>query len=232
MTVSNDPAAARGVTTSYAAISRAAAGRPALGGGAKRALDLTVAITALALLAPLILIIAAAIALTMGRPVLFIQRRVGHAGAPFRCFKFRTMARDADRLLQQHLLDDPEAAKEWRETRKLQRDPRVTPLGRALRITSMDELPQLLNVVAGDMSCVGPRPVVPEELTLYGRDIDSYLAARPGMTGPWQVSGRNALSYADRVALDVAYVQNWSLWRDVTILARTVPAVARSSQTS
>ncbi len=212
--------------------SRVIDGKPAIGGAWKRLLDITVAVIALIVLAPLMLLTAMAIAITMGRPILFAQRRVGHGGAPFLCYKFRTMSRDAERRLSEYLRDNPAAAAEWRENRKLRRDPRVTFVGQTLRVTSLDELPQLFNVLGGDMSCVGPRPVVPDELALYGRHIDDYLAARPGMTGPWQVSGRNTLSYADRVALDSHYVHNWSLWTDVSILARTIPAVARPNQTS
>lgn len=226
----NDPITTRG-GASYTG-SRVIDGKPAIGGTWKRTLDIIVAVTALLLLSPLMLLTALAIAITMGRPVLFAQRRVGLGGAPFFCYKFRTMSRDAERRLSEHLRDNPAAAAEWRENRKLRHDPRVTLVGQTLRLTSLDELPQLFNVLGGEMSCVGPRPVVPDELALYGRYIDDYLAARPGMTGPWQVSGRNALSYADRVALDSHYVRNWSLWTDVTILARTIPAVARSNQTS
>lgn len=209
-----------------------AAGGPAVGGASKRALDVSVAVLALIMLAPLMLLVALAIALTMGRPIFFAQRRVGHRGVAFRCYKFRTMSRDAERLLGDHLRSNPEAADEWRETRKLRRDPRVTVLGQTLRLTSIDELPQLFNVLGGDMSCVGPRPVVPDELALYGRCVDDYLAARPGLTGPWQVSGRSSLAYADRVALDADYVRNWTLSRDLIILLRTIPAVARPDQTS
>lgn len=227
----NEPTTTTGVSSGYAG-SRVISGKAAIGGLWKRALDIGIATTALIVLAPLLLLTALVIALTMGRPVIFAQRRVGHGGAPFRCYKFRTMSHDAEQRLQDYLRDNPDAADEWRETRKLKRDPRITTLGQTLRTTSLDELPQLFNVLGGDMSCVGPRPVVPEELALYGRDVDAYLAARPGITGPWQVSGRNALSYADRVALDRDYVQNWSLWTDVVILARTIPAVTRSDQTS
>lgn len=227
----NEPTTTNGVTSTYA-VPRKLGGNGAIGGVWKRAIDIMIAIIALMVLSPLLLLTAAAIAITMGRPIFFAQRRVGHGGTPFRCFKFRTMSRDAEKRLNDHLRDNPDAADEWRTTRKLRSDPRITTIGQTLRVTSLDELPQLFNVLNGDMSCVGPRPVVPDELALYGRDVDAYLAARPGITGPWQVSGRNSLSYADRVALDRAYVQNWTLWADVVILARTIPAVARSDQTS
>lgn len=227
----NEPTTTTRIGATYNA-SMTVTGKPAVGGTLKRVLDVTVAVVALIVLSPLMLMTALAIALTMGRPIFFAQRRVGHGGAPFLCYKFRTMSRDAEKRLQDYLRDNADAAAEWRDARKLRHDPRVTTVGRTLRVTSIDELPQLFNVLGGDMSCVGPRPVVPDELALYGRQIDDYLAARPGMTGPWQVSGRNALSYADRVALDSHYVQNWSLGSDLTILARTIPAVMRANQTS
>lgn len=227
----NEPTTTTGVTSAYAR-TRVSTGKPAVGGHWKRALDICVALLALILLSPLMLLTALAVAITMGRPVFFSQRRVGHGGAPFRCYKFRTMSRDAEKRLNDYLRDNPEAAAEWRDTRKLRHDPRITAVGQTLRLTSLDELPQLFNVLGGDMSCVGPRPVVPDELALYGRYIDDYLAARPGMTGPWQVSGRNSLAYADRVALDSEYVRNWTIWSDMVILARTIPAVARQDQTS
>ncbi|GGF54272.1 exopolysaccharide biosynthesis protein [Azorhizobium oxalatiphilum] len=208
-------------------------GRPRCTGGlAKRALDLPVALTALIMLAPLMLAVALLIKLTTRGPVLFGHARVGLNGRTFRCLKFRTMRPDAEQALLAYLADSPEAAQEWLETRKLKKDPRVTALGKVLRGSSIDELPQLLNVLRGEMSCVGPRPVIADELALYGAQAQDYLAARPGLTGPWQVSGRSALSYADRVSLDSAYVRNWSLRRDIVILLKTVPAVMRFDRTS
>jgi len=163
----------------------------------------------------------------MGAPVLFAHRRIGCNGTPFRCYKFRSMVTDAEAKLQRVLATDPELAREWREQRKLADDPRITPLGRILRKTSIDELPQLLNVLRGEMSCVGPRPVVEDELRRYGRRQLGYLAARPGITGLWQVSGRSRTGYSRRVALDWLYVRRWSLRLDLVILLRTIPAVLR-----
>ncbi|HVV94026.1 MAG TPA: sugar transferase [Hyphomicrobiales bacterium] len=188
-------------------------------------MDLVLASVALVLLAPVMLATALAIRLVMGGPVVFTHPRVGRNGRLFRCCKFRTMVADGDAVLQRHLERDAAAALEWRETRKLRNDPRVTPLGRALRKSSLDELPQLFNVIRGEMSCVGPRPIVGEELARYGTAAAAYLSVRPGVTGAWQVGGRSSLSYEARVALDRAYVQNWSLWGDVVIILRTIPAL-------
>lgn len=196
-----------------------------VGGSVKRAMDVMLALTALVLLLPLLLLVALLVRLTTGSPIMFAHTRVGRGGAPFKCYKFRTMVADADEVLERHLAANPEAALEWAATRKLRKDPRVTPLGQALRKSSLDELPQLVNVLRGEMSCVGPRPIVHEELAHYGSCAAAYLAARPGLTGSWQVSGRSNLSYEARVALDHEYVRNWSLWRDVVIILRTIPAV-------
>ena len=198
---------------------------PPLGGFAKRAVDVFVAAVALVLLLPLMALIAAAVRLTMGGPVLFGHSRVGHNGQTFRCYKFRTMVTEADAVLRNYLAVNPQAAKEWAETRKLRNDPRITFLGHFLRKTSIDELPQLINVLRGEMSCVGPRPIVADELAHYGEHAAHYFRARPGLTGAWQVSGRTSLRYAERVALDVEYVRKWSIWQDFRILLKTIPAV-------
>jgi exopolysaccharide production protein ExoY len=202
-----------------------------IGGPVKRLLDIGLAGTMLVLLSPLLLTVALMIYVTMGRPILFPQRRFGFGGRPFACLKFRTMVNDADGVLRAHLASNHEAGSEWRVRQKLKDDPRVTALGRVLRRSSLDELPQLLSVLRGDMSCVGPRPIVDDEVTRYGRYWKHYTNARPGLTGAWQVSGRNRLSYRRRVALDSHYVRKWSLWRDIRILIRTVPAVLRSDTT-
>jgi len=194
--------------------------------------DVAVAGSSLILLSPVMLVTAGLIRMTIGSPILYGHTRIGVNGRRFKCFKFRTMSPDADKILKRILESDPERAEEWRRTRKLRNDPRVTRLGRYLRRTSIDELPQLFNVIRGEMSCVGPRPVVADELTPYGEFVDDYLAARPGMTGAWQISGRNRLSYENRVLLDVGYVRGWSLWRDIRILVLTVPAVFRFHETA
>jgi exopolysaccharide production protein ExoY len=135
------------------------------------------------------------------------------------------MVVNADEVLSRYLTADSKAADEWRETRKLRRDPRITPLGAGMRRTSIDELPQLLNILKGEMSFVGPRPIVTGEVPKYGSAIEHYLCTRPGLTGPWQVGGRNDLDYATRVALDRGYVENWSFWRDLMIIAKTARVV-------
>ena len=191
----------------------------------KRCLDFTVALTVLIALAPLLLFLCLLVRCSDGGPALFRQTRVGYGGRRFGCFKFRSMIVNADEALAQHLRADPEAAREWAETQKLVNDPRVTRLGRFLRKTSLDELPQVLNVLAGQMSLVGPRPILPVECARYADKINYYLAVRPGITGLWQVSGRSDCSYEERVALDVAYAAQWGLGRDLVILVRTVPAV-------
>lgn len=203
-----------------------------VGGHPKRLLDILVSVTALILLAPLLAIVAMVMLVTLRRPIVFAQQRVGHDGRPFRCYKFRTMVRDADAVLAAHLASHPEAADEWWRNQKLAHDPRVTFLGRLLRKSSIDELPQLYNVLRGDMSCVGPRPIIADELQRYGNYREDYLRAKPGMTGLWQVSGRNALSYEDRVALDSRYVRNWTFVGDLQILAKTIPAVIRFGETA
>jgi len=201
--------------------------RPApMGGARKRMLDLFVAILALFLSLPIMLIAMAMIKATMGGPVFFKHRRVGFDGKPFYCYKFRTMVTNGNEVLEAYLRDNPEARKEWEETRKLRRDPRITFVGLMLRKSSIDELPQLFNVLKGEMSCVGPRPIVTEELERYGSAAAVYLAMRPGMTGLWQTSGRSCVDYARRVAFDVSYWQNWSLVQDLYILAKTVVVIA------
>ncbi len=199
--------------------------RFAVGGGLKRLLDVVAAAVALTVLAPLFGMVALAIRLSDPGPVFYGHERVGLGGRRFRCLKFRTMAVDGDRMLADHLAADPGARAEWRETRKLKSDPRVSRLGRVLREYSVDELPQLINVLRGDMSFVGPRPVVTEELERFGPHVNLYLSARPGITGLWQVSGRSDTSYAERVALDSQYVVGWSLLGDLLIVLRTIPAV-------
>lgn len=196
-----------------------------VGGFQKRILDLLVVIPSIILLAPVMLIVGLVVRFSIGSPAIFAHTRVGYKGTPFKCLKFRTMVVNGDEVLRKHLAEHPEAAEEWAETRKLRDDPRVTPLGRFLRKTSLDELPQLFNVLAGDMSCIGPRPIVTDELPRYGKKQDRYLKTRPGITGLWQISGRSSTSYKRRVALDTLYVRRWSLWRDIAIGILTIPAV-------
>lgn len=190
----------------------------------KAGFDMIAASLALAVLAPLMLAIAVLVKLD-GGPVLFGHARIGHHGRAFRCLKFRTMVVNADAVLAELLERDPQAAAEWDRDRKLRNDPRVTWIGRVLRKTSLDELPQLLNVLRREMSLVGPRPIVRAEIGRYADDISYYNEIRPGITGLWQVSGRNDTGYERRVELDRWYVKNWTIGRDLAILVRTLPAV-------
>ena len=199
-----------------------------LGGRVKRSFDVAAASAGLAVTLPAFALIALVMKLTDSGPVFFAHERIGRNGRAFRCLKIRTMVLDGDAVLAAHLEADPLAAAEWAETQKLKSDPRVTRLGRFLRKTSLDELPQIINVLRGDMSIVGPRPVVESELLRYGTRAKHYLATRPGLTGAWQVSGRNDVRYTTRVALDTHYVNTWSLRRDLAIVVRTVPAVVAS----
>jgi undecaprenyl-phosphate galactose phosphotransferase len=176
----------------------------------------------LVLLSPVMLAIAWRIWREDGAPVLFAHWRVGQKGRLFRCLKFRTMVRRADLVLAEVLEKDPDARLEWQRDHKLRNDPRVLRIGQFLRQTSLDELPQLFNVLRGEMNLVGPRPVVVQEIPRYGEHKRHYFAVKPGMTGLWQVSGRNNLTYAQRVALDARYVETRTLWMDLRILARTV----------
>lgn len=176
-------------------------------------------------LSPVLALIAAAIWRTDGAPILFGHYRVGRDGRLFRCLKFRSMRRDAEAALAELLRTDPAAAAEWARDQKLTHDPRITPIGHFLRRTSLDELPQLFNVLAGDMVLVGPRPITVDELVRYGRARWHYLAVQPGMTGLWQVSGRNDTTYDERVELDRRYVESRDMAMDLSILARTVKVV-------
>ncbi len=194
----------------------------------KRVFDLVAALLIIVFIAPVLLALIITIALSNDGPVFYAQRRVGRSGAVFRCFKFRTMCQGADTVLSSLLAADDRLKAEWITTGKLRRDPRVSRVGRLLRATSLDELPQLWNVLCGDMSLVGPRPITEAELlgpyTLY-HGHDAYLSVRPGITGLWQVSGRSEISYEGRVSLDVAYVETSSALKDLNILFKTVGAV-------
>lgn len=198
------------------------------GGLAKRSFDVTAAVLALIVFSPLFLMIMALVKFTDGGSVFYGHKRVGHNGRYFKCLKFRTMVPNGDEVLRKYLASNPEAADEWRATRKLKNDPRVTTVGTVLRKLSLDELPQLINIIRGEMSVVGPRPVVDEELHLYDNFAVYYLKTRPGLTGLWQISGRNDVSYESRIAFDTQYVQNWSLRTDFAIIVKTIPAVCLS----
>ncbi|GGH03560.1 sugar transferase [Silvibacterium dinghuense] len=188
----------------------------------KPAIELTIIFLTLPILLPLSLLIAFAICATSRGSALYRHRRLGQFQKPIYVWKFRTMYQDSDRLLEQYLSTDAEARREWSECHKLKRDPRITPIGHLLRSTSLDEIPQLLNVLAGEMSIVGPRPIVDKEKSKYGMYLQMFSYALPGITGLWQVSGRCDLSYEKRVQLDVKYVTRWNLWMEVKILLKTV----------
>ena len=187
----------------------------------KRSVDIAGALTFFVLFGPLYLLVAAAVLIGMGSPVHYWQTRLGQGGQPFRCYKFRSMVRDSDQVLARHLARDAVARERWDRFQKLENDPRVTPVGRVLRKLSLDELPQFFNVLKGDMSLVGPRPCMVRQRSRYGNCWGHYCLMRPGITGLWQVNGRNHLPYADRVALDARYAAQWSLRLDAKILART-----------
>ena len=160
--------------------------------------------------------------------MLYGQKRIGRNGGEFRAWKFRSMVQDAERVLEDYLARHPEMAEEWQRHHKLRNDPRVTRIGRFLRKTSLDELPQLWNVLTGEMSLVGPRPIVRQELQKYGDAIELYLRVRPGITGLWQVSGRSNTTYDERIRLDEHYVRNWSVWLDIFVLGETIKTVLRA----
>lgn len=199
----NSLADAQGKFRFASARSKAPVGRTS-----KRLIDIVLALSGIVLIAPLLVICFAAIVLTSRGPALFRHRRVGFNGKHFDCLKFRTMVPDAPARLRELLETDPIAAAEWHANRKLRYDPRITAIGAILRKSSLDELPQLFNVLKGDMSIVGPRPVTDEELERYAGSIGEYLACRPGITGLWQVSGRSTTSYEKRVACDAFYARN------------------------
>jgi len=190
----------------------------------KRCFDIVAASLALILVSPLFLI-AALLVKRDGGPAFYGHKRIGFNGTTFSCLKFRSMVVNGDEALRNHLANNPEASAEWHREWKLRKDPRVTRVGAFLRRSSLDELPQLLNVLRGEMSMVGPRPIVVAEADKYHSDIAYYCRVRPGITGLWQVSGRNDVSYAKRVQMDAWYVRNWSLWHDVAILCKTFPVI-------
>jgi Undecaprenyl-phosphate galactose phosphotransferase WbaP len=194
-------------------------------GMVKRGLDLLITLPALVAFVPVFLLVAIIIKLTSEGPVFFGHTRYGRNGRQFKALKFRTMFLDSESILLEHFHKHAEELGEWQNNQKLKRDPRVTPFGQWLRRTSLDELPQLCNVFVGQMSLVGPRPIVSAEISKYGRGYDLYSRVRPGITGLWQVSGRSNTGYRERVALDEYYVRNWSIWLDTYILVRTIRTV-------
>lgn len=196
---------------------------PPVGGGAKRAFDVIFSVAALMSSALFFLVVPVIIRIVSPGPVFYSHTRIGFRGETFPCLKFRTMVPDADRVLAEHLTKNPIARMEFERHRKLRNDPRIIPIvGTLLRKTSLDELPQFLNVLRGEMSVVGPRPLTHDELLDYGEAAGRYKAARPGITGLWQVSGRSDLSFRQRVELDSSYVSNCTLLTDLRLIAKTI----------
>jgi len=191
----------------------------------KRFMDLAIVIIGGTLILPFLLLIALLIKISSPGPVLYKQKRIGRNGNYFYTYKFRSMAADAEKGLQNLLESNPTLKQEWTQTHKLVNDPRITPLGRFLRRTSFDEFPQLINILKGEMSLVGPRPIVDAEIEKYGEDYHRVFSIKPGLTGMWQVSGRSDTNYLDRVAYDVYYLQSWSVWLDLWIIFKTFGVV-------
>ncbi|HCD5206874.1 TPA: sugar transferase, partial [Klebsiella pneumoniae] len=191
-----------------------------------RIFDITASLGIIILLSPVLVYISLKVKKD-GGPAIYGHERVGKNGKPFKCLKFRSMVINSKEVLEEVLANDPEAKAEWDETFKLKNDPRITKIGQFLRRTSLDELPQLFNVVKGEMSLVGPRPIITAELERYNEQVDYYLLSKPGMTGLWQVSGRSDVDYNTRVYLDAWYVKNWSMWNDLAILFKTVGVVLK-----
>jgi exopolysaccharide production protein ExoY len=191
----------------------------------KRVLDIVASLLLIVVMLPFVLVIAVAIAIDSKGPVLFVQRRVGRFGREFPLIKFRTMVVDGDAALALHVGSDSELLQEWERSRKLREDPRVTSVGRFLRRHSIDELPQLINVLWGNMSLVGPRPVRQDEIAYFGERSIEILGVRPGLTGLWAVNGRSDISYVQRAEFEYQYAVDWSLWMDLRILAQTLPVV-------
>ena len=195
---------------------------------AKRILDVVVASIALIFVLPLLILVGVLIRLQDGGQAVYSQKRYGRNGRTFKCYKLRSMVANADQRLIEILAQDPEARIELEQTQKLTHDPRITPLGRFIRKTSIDELPQLFNILKGEMSIVGPRPIVENEITKYGEFYRDYCSVRPGLTGLWQVEGRSDTTYEQRVQLDVKYATTRNFTGDIMIMLRTVPAVLLS----
>lgn len=195
---------------------------------ASRIIDIVVSLLGLLFLLPLMVMIALAIMITDKGPIFFAHRRIGRGGRSFNVIKFRSMVTDSEARLNHLLATNPAARAEWEMDRKLRNDPRITPIGNFLRKTSFDELPQLINVLRGEMSIVGPRPIVAEEISFYGAYFPYYCSVTPGITGFWQISGRNNVVYRRRVAMDVVYARRKSVVWDLKIMVLTVPAVLMS----
>jgi Undecaprenyl-phosphate galactose phosphotransferase WbaP len=187
----------------------------------KRLMDVFIVLAGSLVLSPVLLLTAIAIKLSSPGPVLYSQRRIGQNGKHFNAYKFRSMVADADKKLKELLDTDKNARKEWDQNQKLKNDPRITGIGRFIRKTSIDEFPQFINVLKGEMSLIGPRPIVDNEIEKYGSDFQRIFSIKPGLTGLWQVSGRSDTNYTDRVSYDTYYLQSWSVWLDIWIIFKT-----------
>lgn len=198
---------------------------PFFAGGMIRLFDVIISFAALLFLLPAMVLIAVWVRLHDGGPAFYAQKRIGRNGKMFSCFKFRSMRINSERLLREHLRDNPLAREEWAREHKLKDDPRITAFGHFIRKTSLDELPQLWNVLRGDMSLVGPRPIVSDEVVKYGRSFRAYASVMPGITGLWQVTGRNDVCYNRRVAMDRLFARRRSVGLYLYILCATIPAV-------
>lgn len=192
----------------------------------KRLFDIVGSLVILSILSPALLYISRKVKQD-GGPAIYGHERIGKGGKSFKCLKFRSMIINSKEVLEELLAKDEDARREWESTFKLKNDPRITKIGAFLRRTSLDELPQLFNVLKGEMSLVGPRPIITAELVRYNEEVDYYLLSKPGMTGLWQVSGRSDVDYETRVYLDAWYVKNWSMWNDIAILFKTISVVLR-----
>ncbi|MDE7391049.1 MAG: sugar transferase, partial [Treponemataceae bacterium] len=193
----------------------------------KRLVDIFLILLSAPLVIPLTLIVALAIKKNGPGPVFYGHTRVGRNGRPFKCWKFRSMCADADKQLEKILAENPEMRAEWEKDRKLTNDPRITKIGKFLRKTSIDEIPQLFNILTGEMSFIGPRPVTEPELSKYGDKSHLILSVQPGLSGMWQISGRSDTGYEDRIVLDSYYIQNWSIWLDLWIIIKTIHVVLK-----
>ena len=195
----------------------------------KRLMDLAIILVGSVLISPLLLCVTVLVKLTSPGPVLYSHERIGRNGKPFRAYKFRSMVIDADEKLKHLLSQDEKAREEWEQNQKLKNDPRVTAVGRFLRKTSVDEIPQFINVFRGEMSLIGPRPIVKNEISKYGEDFQYIFSIKPGLTGLWQVSGRSDTNYTDRVSFDTYYLRSWSVWLDIWIIWKTIGVLVRGS---
>jgi Undecaprenyl-phosphate galactose phosphotransferase WbaP len=195
--------------------------------GIKRFMDLAIVIFGGIIILPFLLLVALLIKISSPGPVLYTHKRLGMNGKHFCLYKFRSMVADSEERLKNILESDPEIKNEWDKTHKLQNDPRITWIGRFIRRTSIDEFPQLINILKGEMSLVGPRPIVDDEVKKYGEDYNRVFSIKPGLTGLWQVSGRSDTNYSERVAYDTYYLQSWSGWLDLWVLFKTFGAVLK-----